>query len=386
MSNTDSTMQVRDFHCNNCGASLSIPKNSKGIVVCPSCKTECVIEGLVKNSEIQAKENINSGISINADSRILHQRIINAMTASECMPLDVLEKAIVKKEEHICVPAYLYYCNGMASFTYEAGNRREHKTAIDLGDKTRIEKEEYTEWTQMSSSVSATATVIASGNKEYSSVIQKLYMHMDPNRLIDVEDLEYPYDVKTASYNLPQSAAFNEYVKPYMDGILEEQAVNSLNGKTYRNISMGGSNVQKDEIIRIFLGVYHITYEYNGKEYSAFISGDGQNVVYEDVSVDLNRQRLFEEKQTALASVKNKHKYFKWGMIICTVVAIFTMGISLIGTVICAVFYFKFKKEYNNTQSTCQQEIDAIKDESKRVKEAFIQKGQLLNGIYATNN
>ena len=51
-----STMQVRDFHCNNCGAPLSIPKNSKGKVVCPSCKTECIIEGLVKNSEIQAKE------------------------------------------------------------------------------------------------------------------------------------------------------------------------------------------------------------------------------------------------------------------------------------------------------------------------------------------
>ena len=48
---------VQDFKCNGCGAPLPIPKNSKGHVKCPSCKTECVIEGLVKNAEIAAKEN-----------------------------------------------------------------------------------------------------------------------------------------------------------------------------------------------------------------------------------------------------------------------------------------------------------------------------------------
>lgn len=81
-----STMQVRDFHCNNCGAPLSIPKNSKGKVVCPSCKTECIIEGLVKNSEIQAKEDINSGIPLVADQSVLHECIVNILTSSPCMP------------------------------------------------------------------------------------------------------------------------------------------------------------------------------------------------------------------------------------------------------------------------------------------------------------
>lgn len=383
MSTTDSTMQVRDFHCNNCGAPLSIPKNSKGKVVCPSCKTECVIEGLVKNSEIQAKEDINSGISLAADSLILHEHIVNILSNSPCMPLDVLEKATVLKEEHLCVPAYLYYCNAMAAFTYEAGNQREHKTAIDLGDRTRVEKETYTEWTQMSSTASTSATLIASGNREYSSQIQQLYMHYDPNRLIDVEELDFPFDVETCSYNLPQSAAFNEYVKPYMENILKTKAEESLNGKNYKNLVMGGSNIQKDEIIRIFLGLYHIIYEYNGKQYSVYITGDGEKYICDDAPIDTQRQQILNDKQSAKNSMPKKTGLFLALMIICTIAALFTYGITLIGTILFGVFYFKRKKEYNNAQANCQREIDEFMAQSNNAKQQFLQSGNRLNGIYA---
>lgn len=341
-------MQVRDFHCNNCGAPLEIPKNSKGKVVCPSCKTQCIIEGLVKNSEIQAKEDINSGIPLSATFSILHEKVVSILTSSPSMPLDILENAIVIKEEHLCIPAYLYYCNGMASFTYDAGNEREHKTAIDLGDKTRVEKERYIEWTQISSMASATATLIASGNREYSSQIQQLYMHYDPNKLIDVEDLEFPFDVETCSYNLPQSAAFNEYIKPYMDELLKEKAVESLKDKNYQNLSMGGANVQKDEIIRIFLGMYHIVYEYNGKQYSIYIDASGTNCIYDDVPIDTNREKTLNDKIAEKNAVPKKTGLLTAGMIICTIAALFTHGITLIGTIVCAVFFFK--KEKNTIQ------------------------------------
>lgn len=58
--------------------------------------------------------------------------------------------------------------------------------------------------------------------------------------------------------------------------MLAIKAEESLNGKTYKNLVMGGSNIQKDEIIRIFLGLYHIVYEYNGKQHSVYITGDGK--------------------------------------------------------------------------------------------------------------
>lgn len=385
MLTTDLTMQVRDFHCNNCGAPLSIPKNSKGKVVCPSCKTECIIEGLVKNSEIQAKENINSGIPLVADSLILHSHVVNILTNSPCMPLDVLEKATVLREEHLCVPAYLYYCNASASFTYEAGNQREHKTAIDLGDRTRVEKETYTEWTQMSSMASTSDTLIASGNREYSSQIQKLYMNYDSNRLIDVEELDFPFDVETCSYNLPQSAAFNEYVKPHMEKILAAKAEESLNGKNYKNLVMGGSNIQKDEIIRIFLGLYHIVYEYNGKQYSVFVTGDGENYICDDAPIDSQRQQILNDKESAKSSMPKKTGLFLALMIICTIAALFTYGITLIGTILFGVFYFKRKKEYNNAQANCQKEIDDFVAQSDSVKNQFLSSGNRLNGVYSDN-
>lgn len=46
------------------------------------------------------------------------------------MPLDLLERVEIVKEEHLCVPAYLFYCNAMGNYTYDAGNIREHKTAM----------------------------------------------------------------------------------------------------------------------------------------------------------------------------------------------------------------------------------------------------------------
>ena len=137
------------------------------------------------------------------------------LTAFPDMPLDVLDSVEVIKEEHICVPAYLFYCNAMCQFTYDAGNERQHKNQVALQNgKIRTEKENYIEWTQMSNSVSATATIIAPGCREYSDMVNKLYAGADPNELIDFEELDFPYDIVTYSYNLPKNAAFNQYVKP----------------------------------------------------------------------------------------------------------------------------------------------------------------------------
>lgn len=80
----------------------------------------------------------------------------------------------------------------MGNYTYDAGNIREHKTAIALGDKVRVEKERYVEWTQMSGSVSSSETLVASGNKQFADVVKKLYMNCSPDSLVDIEELEYP--------------------------------------------------------------------------------------------------------------------------------------------------------------------------------------------------
>jgi len=141
------TVTAKSFCCNNCGSPLKIPKNSRGIVNCPFCKTDCILEGLVKNAEIAAKENIESGIPLCASPSTLHRKLVSLLSESPYMPPDVFEKVEVVREERYCVPAYCFHCNGTESFTYDVSNIRQHKIVVDLGDnRTKVETENYEEW------------------------------------------------------------------------------------------------------------------------------------------------------------------------------------------------------------------------------------------------
>ena len=107
MSNSE-TVTVQGLICSNCESPLKIPKNSKGHVKCPHCKTDQIIQGLVKNAEIAAKENINSGLPLNSTPATLHRILVLSLCNYTALPLDVFEKAEVIREERYCVPAYVF--------------------------------------------------------------------------------------------------------------------------------------------------------------------------------------------------------------------------------------------------------------------------------------
>jgi hypothetical protein len=380
------TMMVRDFRCNGCGNPLKIPTNSRAPVKCPSCKTECIIDGLFKNAEMAAKENINSGISLNATPAMLHQKLIRSLCKYPTLPLDVFSKSEVIREERYCIPAYCYYCNGTASFTYDAGNERQQVVVRDTGDKSWEETRRHTEYTQMSSSASASATLFTSGNKEVAPQIKELYMFLDPNKLEDYEYLIFPNDVLTYDFNLPQAAAFNEYAKPYMDELLRRNAIKSLSGKNYRSLTMGGSNIQKDDVIRVFLGLYRIIYKYGDYAYSLWVTGDGERFLEAGQPLDQQRQQHIAQMQQAMASVpSNKNAKLGclfWGSIIA---AIPTIGISLILTLILGITSSKNKKQNaaNDMQrGQIQWDINNFNGELEAVKQQFIGQKKALRGIY----
>ncbi|MBQ6264484.1 MAG: hypothetical protein IJK60_03455 [Clostridia bacterium] len=391
MNDQDFTVKTKSIHCSNCNAPLTVPKNNKGVVKCPYCQTECVIEGLAKNAEIADKENINSGIPLSAEQSKLHNIVLDIITESPAMPLDLLEKVEITKEEKLCIPAYLYYCNGTISFSYEAGNTREHKNVYDRGDVNVIEKEEYTEWTQMMGNAAATASLIVPGNREFSKIIDELYNECDTNELVDIEELDFPVDIETYNYNLPQSAAFNEYVKPYMDELLEQKAKESLKGKRVRNLSTaGGSNIQKDEIVRLFIGIYHIIYKYKEKEYSVYVSGDGKRYTFSEVPVDEERQSKIDSKLEDIKNVPNKTILPIIGIVVSAIVALLTFNsghtfiaiLGVIAAIACVVFFFIKKNEHDSAAAVIQQELDAYMEQATKIQNDFKQKGRKLKGIY----
>ena len=383
-----STVSVKSFRCDGCGAPMQIPTNAKGKVVCSSCGNECVIEGLVKNAEMAAKENINSGIALTAEPSIFHSCLVRLLSEVATAPLDVFENAEIVREERYCVPAYCFYCSGTASFTYEIAKWTTHKTAIDLGDRTRVEKEQIKDYTPMSGSSSVTATLFSSGNRELATQVNCLYLTCDSNKLVDYEYLEFPSDVQTFDSNFPQTASFNEQVKPSVERLIALDAEKSLSGKDYRDLSLGGCKVDKDEVIRVFLGVYRVVYTYNGEEYSLWFSGDGKEYWCDRLPIDPERQRVIAEKQQQLAAIPAaKGKTVPIILIVLGVLLSFcTWGLTLIMTVIGIVLLVvnaKKDKETEPLRIQAQEELNFVRSQYSNVVKEFKARKQPIKGIYA---
>jgi hypothetical protein len=233
---------------------------------------------------------------LTASPAVLHGALVSLLSESPDIPLDVFDKIEIVREERYCVPAYCFDCNATASFTYEAGSEHRNKTAVDLGDRTRVETDYYTVWNHGSSNASITATYFVSGNKKMAAQIEKLCSHgIDPKQLIDVNELNFPSDAETYEYNLPELAAFNEYVKPYIEKELESKAENSVKDSYVRGLKMGGSNIQK-EMLRVFLGIYHVVYKYGDQEYSMWVTGDGKTYCHDGLPMDLERKNEYQLK------------------------------------------------------------------------------------------
>ena len=260
-----STVTAKSFCCSGCGAPLKIPKNSKGHVQCPSCRNDCVLEGITRNAEVAAEDNINSGFPLDASPAVLHRQLVSHLYESPYIPLDVFDKTVVVREDRYCVSAYCFDCSASSGSAYFTG------------------------------------TVFAPGSKYMATQIAYLYAHSDTSKLVDIKELEYPVDVETLGYNLSHLAAFKDYVKP-----LVEKALLTNTKSFVRNLSMtGGSKIDKD-ITRVFLGLYHVVYNYGGQEYSMWTTGDGLKNCYDKLPIDLKRKAVYDEKKASAAGSKKK--------------------------------------------------------------------------------
>ena len=292
---TVTPVKAKNFICNGCGASLEIPKNARGTVKCKFCNNECVLDGIIKNAEIAAKENINSGIPLSASSATLHRQLVSLLS-SPYIPLDVFDKMEVVREERYCIPAYLFDCTGEASFSYQVAEQRTQTYTVDRGDRVEVRDRVHTDWKNMNDRANISKIVFVSGSKEFARQVEELYMHLDSNLLVDFEELDFPLDVVTYNYNLPQPAAFSEHVKPYVEWLLQQEAK-----KKAGIFSMGSSKIQK-EITRVFLGLYRVVFTYGNKEYSMWATGDGQKVICDELPNDSQREREREQRQEAINS------------------------------------------------------------------------------------
>jgi hypothetical protein len=276
-------------------------------VKCPSCRTECVLEGLVRNAEIAAKENIGGGINIEATPGALHRRLVSVLSESPGMPLDLLEKVVVVGEEHHCVPAFCFYCHGTMSFSCEVGHEEyqlhdTYKRDPSGGVRVTTKKHTYIVYSPSSGTVNDSLTIFASGSAKLAPQVKKLYSRLDPKRLVDVEDLEFPADVETHDFNLPMMRAFNECAAPIVEEALRKKVEKGFASHMYiRNSRIDGSRIEKDEPQRVFLGLYRFACTYGGRECIVWVTGDGRDAYAEGAPIDRWRLDDFNRRTAALA-------------------------------------------------------------------------------------
>lgn len=390
-----SEMKLRSFSCNNCGTPLEIPRNSRGIVVCPSCHTECIIENLVKNQEIANKANINSGLSHEASMSDLHSTVLDILHSSSCAPADVYTTVNILQEEQICVPGYVFHCNGMAPYSYDVANMREHQRLEKRGDTLYQVTEQKEEWSQMQGTATATKVCFVSGNRDMATIIDKLYSTQDAGLLTDIEDLEFNAEVITLNNDLPQTAAFTEFVRPTMEKLLEQNAVHILNGgKKWRNLAMSGSQIAKDEIVRVFLGVYHVVYEYKGTTYDLYTNYDGSQWYYfNGVPVDQEMRSKIDAKQQEMDAIKPTgiFKFSKPIFIVLAVLAVIGLFgrntivltvLAAIAAIVFMVFKILDNKKVKAAKQHCADEIASMKAVAENAYTSFCNAKQAMHGIY----
>ncbi|MCL2844091.1 MAG: hypothetical protein FWE23_01360 [Chitinivibrionia bacterium] len=389
-------MSIRDFTCPSCGEPLPIPKNSKGHVKCPSCRKELVIEGLVKNAEVAEKENIAFGIPLSASSAKVHAELLYALSKELYVPLDVLDEMEVVREECHCVPAYCFECEGTGSFTYEEGSERKetvyHK-GRSTGEKTHID------WRTIKDEVQFTETVFVSGEKNFGDRIANTYMQLSGDnlsrQLVDFEDLEYPSDVKTYKYDLPQTTAFNDYVKPRAEAHIKSKVENILKSKQHaRNLNFGGNRIDK-EVKRLFLGLYGIFFTYKGQGYSVWQTGSGDAYCYDKLPLDEQRKKKHEDLKAALKAIpENNTALLVFFLIVCLIGAaishfgassILWAGIFLACSGLLALrlpFTFKKGKARDEKRAEAKENLDKFEQEWLNIVKKRKEEMKALHGIY----
>ncbi len=377
------------YRCKSCGAALQIGANpTSSVVVCNACGTQNRIENIVKNDEIRKKQDINSGVPLTADPAHLHQILVQALASSTNMPLDVFDEVEVLSESHVCVPGYCFEVTGNMGYTVDVGNERTREHTSVSSDRITVTEKKEIEYTTTNGQAFDSKPLFVSGSKEMSNVVTALYHNHDTGALVDVEDLSFPEDVYTCNPDMPQTTAFNQYVRPTMEKLLQQKALQSLQNSIYRNFTPGGCMVSRDETHRVFLGIYQITYRYKGKEYYMYVTGDGRAFYYEDLPNDTSRVTKAKALQDELNAVKD----ISWlsyvagiGLFILLLVVKVPFLVSLIiGAVVLFGLKFFLGRKPAADRKAIQARIDAFNREPEEARQRFMSSGRRLKGIYSS--
>ena len=218
------------------------------------------------------------------------------------------------------------------------------------------------------------------------------------SELIDIELMTFPDEATVLGYDIPELVAFNEFVKPQIESALQKEVGKMLNGKEVRNLTFGGSNIQKGDMKRVMLGFYNVTYEYDGNEYTLSVTGNGKRIYTENLPIDEERSRVYKDKKSAFEAIKQRTGWLtfyavlgivgavviisNWNSLPLSPVRFIALGALIAIIISCLIFRRKRIKAYNIQRATAGESIESFVRQFTDAKQQFSDGKRTLNGIY----
>lgn len=375
-------MQIKTGHikCSSCGAPLDLPEGTlKTRFKCPFCN----VENYILNEDLTT-----GGLNHELSDAGIHKKLIEILSSSPFPPYDVFENTNVKKVNRLIIPVHWFLaCTGMATFTYERGFKKEFNEIGFYDDDGEKHTYTRTDWTPMSAVVNDIRDYLVSANKQYNDVFRQLYGDVRNPEIGDAESLHFSDEAIDTKFDWSEAEVTGNTLKEMITETVEAKANESVKNISSRNENLDSVNIQKTESRVISIGIYEVILEYNGKEYTIYISHNGDAFTAEEIPFAEDLQAIVDEKTKEKDTVESSPKRT---ILLLAIIILISLGImtifAFVGLLfllvagILIIFYVPIEKECRARKKALEDAQNEINGKFAKIKEDFLNNKVALKG------
>lgn len=373
-------IKTEHLKCSSCGAPLDLPEGTliKNRIKCPFCG----VENFVNNEDISC-----GGMNFDLDDAALHKCIIGIIATGSYPPHDIYKEINIKKINKNVVPAYWYEnCNSIGTLIYTEGIE---KTVTKYSEDEGFHDEIKTEYHPMSKAFSDTRDYLLSGSAEYKDIINKLFSGARKINILKPEDLRFPDDCNEIKCDITEGNAYADNLMELAKKAIEEKGKESLDSKKkqyYKDIE--GVTIQKGEVKKVSVALYEVFFDYKGKEYSIYISNNGEYYSYDEYPTDPGNESNLEQKKKELSEIEDakKTKILFISMLVLGGLGILTIAagigvLFLIGAFIIWLIYRPISKEIHAREKALDDYKEALTSGFSKARSEFDEGKSAMKGV-----
>lgn len=298
------TLELQQVKCPSCGRVITSFNPFQAEVECPYCHNKA-FNPLITAKKIPVPERI---ILFKTSQEDFEQHLVNALVATDFVPVDIFEHIQPEKVVKAYLPMYLYEGKYQASWNCQVGYKTQEVGTDLSGEKLKTRTvTRYHPANGVSNGQFAFMCLAYEGNEipdelkqftmtfPYSVQDSKVY---SPQLL----DLENDKDLQTIELNADSDLVWNQWGQTLVDELAEESASAQLKGQDIKDFTCSSNYDLKTEGKFIMAPFWFVYYNYKGQQYYFIMDGLGANQCYTNPEDEqqLKKAKLFNTIETIL--------------------------------------------------------------------------------------